>query len=112
MHKYAAATALAIALNMTMLDAETVSAGSGAIPIPVRAGTPRVILPLYAWRGHPTEITELPHNGTALLRGDGSIYYSPKPGFTGRDGVRVRLTDCDLRNPYCSIGVVYAIFVE
>jgi hypothetical protein len=110
MHKYAAATALVIALNITMLTPAV--SGSGAIPISVRAGTPHLILPLYAWRGHPTEIIERPHNGTAVLRGDGRIYYSPKPGFTGRDGVRVRLTDCDLRNPYCSIGVVYAIFVE
>jgi hypothetical protein len=56
----------------------------------------------------PTEIIERPHNGTAVLRADGSIYYSPKPGFTGRDSIRVRRTDCST----CFFGANYTIFVE
>jgi hypothetical protein len=76
--------------------------------ISVRAGTPCLILPWYGWRGHSTEIIEPPHNGTALVRADGSIYYSPKPGFTGRDRMRVRPTDC----PHCFLGLGYVIFVE
>jgi hypothetical protein len=87
--------------------------------ISVRAGTPCVFGPLlrsrsrglYSWGGlHPTEIIERPHNGTAVLRADGSVYYSPKPGFSGRDGLRVRRTDCDV--PHCFIGESYVIFVE
>jgi hypothetical protein len=40
---------------------------------------------------HSTEIIERPHNGTAVLRTDGSIYYSPKPDVTGIDNsMRVR----------------------
>jgi hypothetical protein len=33
---------------------------------------------------YSTEIIERPHNGTAVVRANGSIYYSPKPGFAGR----------------------------
>jgi hypothetical protein len=80
--------------------------------ISVRVGTPCEILPFYGWRGYATEIIKPPRNGTALLRADGSIIYSPKPGFIGRDGMRVRRTDCDLRYSYCFTGVPYTIFVE
>jgi hypothetical protein len=82
--------------------------------ISVRAGTPCLILPVYGM-GHFTEIVEPPHEGTAVLRADGSIYYSPKPGFTGTDRLRVRRTNCDLRYsgyPYCGFGAAYVIFVE
>jgi hypothetical protein len=87
----------------------------GKIPgiISVRAGTPCVFGPfgpsalspaafsiqgVSPWKGmmlHSTEIVEPPHEGTAVLRTDGSIYYSPKPGFTGRDSVRVQRTACN-----------------
>jgi hypothetical protein len=64
--------------------------------VSVRAGMPCVFFPLR-WGGflHVTGIIEPPHNGTAVLRADGSIYYSPKPGFTGRDGMRVQVS-CDV----------------
>jgi hypothetical protein len=64
----------------------------------VRPGTPCVILPPFGY--HYSEIIEPPHNGTAVLRADGSIYYSPKPGFTGGDSMRVRGSNgaaCQLR---------------
>jgi hypothetical protein len=78
--------------------------------IGVRAETPCVIRPLSYWVpwARPVEIIERPHNGTAVLRADGSIYYSPKPGFTGRDSIRVRRTDCST----CFFGANYTIFVE
>jgi hypothetical protein len=47
---------------------------------------------------YSTEITEPPHEGTAVLRADGSIYYSPKPGFSGRDSMRVQRAACIPRN--------------
>jgi hypothetical protein len=78
--------------------------------IGIRAGTPCLISPPFP--GYSTEIIERPHNGTAVLRPDGTIYYSPKPGFTGRDGLRVRPTHCHLRDLNCFLGVPYAIFVE
>jgi hypothetical protein len=64
--------------------------------IGVRAEMPCVFFPLR-WGGflHVTGIIEPPHNGAAVLRADGSIYYSPKPGFTGRDGMRVQVS-CDV----------------
>jgi hypothetical protein len=69
--------------------------------IGVRAGTPCLITMGF----HPTEIIERPRNGTAVLRADGSIIYSPKPGFTGRDGIWVGSGDKE-----ASWGTV--IFVE
>jgi hypothetical protein len=56
----------------------------------VRAGTPCVIHgPGYCC----TEIIDPPHNGTAVPRADGSIYYSPKPDFTGGDHIAVRFAN-------------------
>jgi hypothetical protein len=59
-----------------------------------RAGTP---CPLFnsAWvkTYSAKEIIEPPHNGTTTLRADGSIYYSPKPGFIGGDFMRVQVTN-------------------
>jgi hypothetical protein len=58
----------------------------------VRDGTPCVFRAHFLYPPQPpAEIIEPPHNGTAVLRADGSIYYSPKPGFTGGDSMRVRL---------------------
>jgi hypothetical protein len=61
--------------------------------ISVRAGTPCAFVPLR-WGGflHLTGIIEPPHNGTAVLRADGSVFYSPKPGFTGRDGMKFQVS--------------------
>jgi hypothetical protein len=62
----------------------------------VRAGTPCSIGSNRfntVGGGRPTEIIEPPHNGTAVVRADESIYYSPRPGFTGGDSMRVRLTN-------------------
>jgi hypothetical protein len=97
----------------------------GKIPgiISVRAGTPCVFRPGWPLYGfYPTEIIELPHNGTAVVRADGGIYYSPRPGFTGRDGMRVRVTNrsaCELRKatgstyfPACQETRGLGIFVE
>jgi hypothetical protein len=123
MLKSAAATALIIALSITMLmPAASASTHycmqprpplGGGVAAPrgftVQAGTPCVFRP--GWYGlHVTGIIERPRSGTAVLRADGSIYYSPKPGFTGLDIIRLRQTDCDVRYPYC--GVRYGIWVE
>jgi hypothetical protein len=82
--------------------------GRSSTILSVRAGTPCWFLKA----GRTTEIIERPHEGTAVIRGDGRIYYSPRPGFSGRDRMRVRRTDCDLRNPFCFIGETYIFFVE
>jgi hypothetical protein len=107
MHKYAALTALAIVLNITVLTpavSASLTPANAATPycgwgirggfVWVRAGTPCV-----TGLGRPTEIIEPPHNGTAVVRADGSIYYSPRPGFTGGDSMRVRLTNWLCQNP-------------
>jgi hypothetical protein len=84
-------------------DAQDRQCQRGRNGIGVRAGTPCVIGPFRSF--HPTEIIERPRNGTAVLRADGSIIYSPKPGFTGRDGIWVGSGDKE-----ASWGTV--IFVE
>jgi hypothetical protein len=84
-------------------DAQDRQCQRGRSSIGVRAGTPCVFGKSYL------KIVEPPHNGTAVLRADGSIIYSPKPGFTGRDGMRVQRAVCDPRS-FC--GRAYAIFVE
>jgi hypothetical protein len=58
----------------------------GGAPVPALTG-----VMLYS----STEIIERSHNGTAVLRADGSIYYSAKPGFTGRDYLRVQRAACN-----------------
>jgi hypothetical protein len=60
----------------------------------VRAGKPSILLHPCAGRSYAKvlAIIERPHNGTAVLRADGSIYYSPKPGFTGQDPMTVRVS--------------------
>jgi hypothetical protein len=88
--------------------------------ISVRAGTPCGFG--TSMGGYSKEIIEPPHNGTAVVRADGSIYYSPKPGFTGRDnGMRVQRTACNYSgtwyagpsHDWCGPLVrTYAIFVE
>jgi hypothetical protein len=78
---------LSFALSASLTPANAAHEQGGQL---CRAGTPCVILPVF---GSQSEIIEPPHNGTAVLRSDGSIYYSPKPGFTGRDSIWVRLTN-------------------
>jgi hypothetical protein len=120
MHKYAAATALAIALitmitpavsaSVTTVNAATPYCHWGVRSKVVRAGTPCLIF--IPRPTHNLEITKPPHEGTAVLRANGrSIYYSPKPGFTGRDFVGVRFTpdgSCEL----CYVTEGWVIFVE
>jgi hypothetical protein len=128
MHKYAALTALAIAL-ITMLTLAVSAllmpanargeAGAGWLNsasfclnergggIWVRAGTP-CLIPMGF---HHTEIIEPPHNGTAVLRDDGSIYYSPKSGFTGRDRMTVRLT-LPLHPDFLGAGSTFAVYIS
>jgi hypothetical protein len=81
--------ALATLVLATATDADTqdrqCQQGRGGVW--VRAGTPCVFM------GHYAEIIEPPHNGTAVLRADGSIYYSPKPGLIGGDFMRVQVTN-------------------
>jgi hypothetical protein len=116
MHKYAAATALVIALNITMLAPAVPLYTDGVWPcggnhvLGVPAGRPCVFLvgpPAPSAAASPpgglgmgmmssAEIIESPHNGTAVLRADRrSGYYYPKPGFTGKDCLRVRSTGCN-----------------
>jgi hypothetical protein len=79
--------------------------------ISVRAGTPCGFGTLSLMGGYSKKIIEPPHEGTAVLRADGRVYYSPKPGFTGRD--RMRVGDCTLPGSlHCFIGVTFIIFVE
>jgi hypothetical protein len=73
---------------------------------------------------YSTEIIERPHNGTAVFQAGsygGTIYYSPKPGFTGRDSIRVRFTGCnysgtwhaDPLHDWCGhVARTYSILVE
>jgi hypothetical protein len=70
-------------------DAQDRQCQRGRNGIGVRAGTPCVFRPSWFGWDHPTEI--IVKNGTAVVRADGSIYCSPKPGFTGTEYVRVRL---------------------
>jgi hypothetical protein len=119
MLKSAAATALIIALSITMLTAVSASVATVNAATPychwgvrskvVRAGMPCLIrIPRPT---HNLEFTKPPHEGTAVLRADGSIIYSPKPGFTGRDFIGVRFVpdgSCQL----CYVNGGWVIFVE
>jgi hypothetical protein len=80
---------LATAADADVRDRRCQVSGKSA-GISVRAGTACLI----PWRGsgYSGEIIKPPHEGTAVLRADG-IYYSPTPGFTGRDLIGVRTTD-------------------
>jgi hypothetical protein len=69
------AMALATLVLATAADAGCYSRGQITA---VRAGTPCEFVGF--------------HNGTAVVRADGSIYYSPKPGFTGQDPMKVRFS--------------------
>jgi hypothetical protein len=150
MLKYAAATALALITMLTLAVSASVTPANarganvsapycrlGAM-VSVRAGTPCVFgtgldlrwsfaasnQGVTVWKGmvlYSAEIIEPPHNGTAVLRADGRIYYSPKPGFTGRDFMRVQRAACnysgtwhaDPSHDWCGPLVrTYAIFVE
>jgi hypothetical protein len=66
-------------------------------------------------------IVERPQNGTAVIRADGSIYYSPRHGFTGRDTMRVQRAACNFSGTWHSdplhdwcghFARTYSIFVE
>jgi hypothetical protein len=128
MRKYAAATALAIAL-VTMLalvlsaSLTPANAGGGAGAgslnsasfclnkrgggLWVRAGTP-CLMPMGPYH---TEIIEPPHNGTAVVRADGIISYSPKRGFIGRDRMRVRRT-LPLHPDFLEAGSTFAVSIH
>jgi hypothetical protein len=112
---------LATAADADAQDRQCQSLGRGG-GISVRAGMPCVFRRLFLYpTQRPSEIIEPPHNGTAVLRADGSIYYSPKPGFTGRDAMRVQLTygsACEFADqlhfagPRCSRTWGWVIYVE
>jgi hypothetical protein len=134
--------ALATLILATAADADVQGQRCGIVgkggTISVRAGTPcvfgtgpslrwdRAARPqgLASWKGmmmHSTEIIEPPHEGTAVVRADGRIYYSPKPGFTGRDFMRVQRAACnysgtwhaDPSHDWCGdLARTYSIFVE
>jgi hypothetical protein len=84
--------------------------GKNGLFISIRAGTP-----CRFWIGRyfseTSEIIERPHEGTAVIRADGRIYYSPRPGFTGWDRMRLRDTDCG-RFSHCFPDVAYIFFVQ
>jgi hypothetical protein len=132
----------AVSASLTRANARGVNVSApycrlGAM-ISVRAGTPCVFgtgpdlrwsfaasyQNVTVWKGmvlYSAEIIELPHDGTAVLRADGRIYYSPRPGFTGRDAVRVQRTACnysgtwhaDPSHDWCGhLARTYSIFVE
>jgi hypothetical protein len=106
---------LATAADAGAQDRRCQMRGKSPRVISVRAGTP-CVFGLFGL--HYSEIIDPPHNGTAVLRSDGRVYYSPRPGFTGRDGMTVRLscqalqaegaTGCGLPSPRRAL----AIFVE
>jgi hypothetical protein len=86
-----------------------------------RAARPQGLASLKGMMLHSAEIIEPPHEGTAVVRADGRIYYSPKPGFTGRDFMRVQRTACnysgtwhaDPSHDWCGdLARTYSIFVE
>jgi hypothetical protein len=134
--------ALATLVLATAADADAQGQRCGIVgkngTISVRAGTPCVFgtgpdlrwsfaasnQDVTVWKGmvlYSAEIIEPPHNGTAVLRADGRIYYSPRPGFTGRDAVRVQRTACnysgtwhaDPSHDWCGhLARTYSIFVE
>ena len=79
----------------------------------VRAGAPcRVPLVMPGWRVTviKAEITEPPHNGTAVPRNDGDIYFYPKSGFTGKDSMTVRYVGAYQGKPIHGL-VTYSIDV-
>jgi hypothetical protein len=89
--------------------------------ISVRAGMPCGFGTLSLMGGYSKEIIEPPHEGTAVLRADGRVYYSPKPGFAGRDFMRVQRTACnysgtwhaDPSHDWCGhLARTFGIFVE
>jgi hypothetical protein len=83
--------ALATLVLATAADADVRDRGCRLIArgFLVRPGTP-CLIPMGI-PGYATKIIEPPHHGVAVVRADGSIYYSPKPGFTGIDNsMRVR----------------------
>jgi hypothetical protein len=128
---------LATAADADAQDRQFQSLGRGG-GVSVRAGTPCVFgtgpslqwsyaavnQDVTGWKGmvlYSAEIVEPPHNGTAVLRADGRIYYSPKPGFTGRDFMRVQRAACNYSGPWhadpshdrCGdLARTYSIFVE
>jgi hypothetical protein len=134
--------ALTALLLATAADADVQGPRCGIVgkggTISVRAGTPCVFgtgpsstwsyaafnQDVTGWKGmvlYSAKMIEPPHNGTAVLRVDGRIYYSPRPGFTGRDAVRVQRTACnysgtwhaDPSHDWCGdLARTYSIFVE
>jgi hypothetical protein len=131
---------VATAADATVQDRRCKGPARGWGIISVRAGTPCVFVTLgqslLTYTGfiqgarssgmmlYSTEIIERPHNGTAVFQAGsygGTIYYSPKPSFTGRDAVRVRFTGCnysgtwhaDPSHDWCGhVARTYSIFVE
>jgi hypothetical protein len=87
---------------------------SGHSVIGVRAGTPCTFMGVGAGGIGmilSTEITESPHNGTAVGRADGGIIFYPKPGFTGRDSVRARFTVNSFPNGTRTVSRAFSINV-
>jgi hypothetical protein len=126
MHKYAAATALALITMLTLAVSASVTpanagggAGAGSLNsasfclgkrgggLWVRAGTP-CLMPMGPYH---TEIIEPPYNGTAVVRADGIISYSPKRGFIGRDRMRVRRT-LPLHPDFLEAGSTFAVSIH
>jgi hypothetical protein len=80
----------------------------------VRAGRPCRVPNLTGLRHSlmtviKAEIVEPPHNGTAVARNDGDIYFYPKSGFTGKDSMTVRYVSRRIRPTHGF--VTYAIDV-
>jgi hypothetical protein len=82
------------AFTMALATLVLATAADAACYASVWAGKPSILPGPCSGRSYAKvlAIIERPHNGTAVLRADGSIYYSPKPGFTGQDPMTLRVS--------------------
>jgi hypothetical protein len=84
-----------VGLTMALATLVLATAADAACLAAAWAGKPSILHPCAGKRGAYVKvlaIIERPHNGTAVLRPDGRIYYSPKPGFTGQDPMTLRVS--------------------
>jgi hypothetical protein len=84
-----------VAFTMVLGTLVLATAADAACTGAVWAGKSRILYVCSGKSGLYDKVLAIvgrPHNGTAVLRADGSIYYSPRPGFTGQDPMTVRVS--------------------